>query len=38
MEQAAQCSGHSPGLTELKGCLDTAFRHKVRFLGCAVWS
>ena len=29
MEQAAQGSGHSPELLELKECLDTALRHRV---------
>lgn len=38
MEQVVQSSGHSPELTELKDCLDAAFRHRVCFLGGAVWS
>ena len=29
MERAAQGSGHSPELLELKECLDSALRHRV---------
>ena len=38
MERAAQSSGHSPEMPELRGHLDTALRHRVCISGGAGWS
>ena len=38
MERAAQGTGHSPEVMEIKEHLDSALRHWVWILGGAVWS
>ena len=38
MEQAAQGSGHSPELLELKQCLNSVLGHRVWIWGGPVWS